>query len=132
MLNSQLLWLGATLLISCSVDQGQQPAGHWIPAPHSPLRPLLALPPGPLPPCRQVVSDHAHPPRAADVEELRQLQKSVPRERDEQQEERRTVSLSETLRSGARPVSPLAVVVRQCLWSRRRGGGLLAVVASPF
>ena len=64
------------------------------------------------------MSDHAHPPRAADVEELRQLQKSVPRERDEQQEERRTVSLSETLRSGARPVSgrcaPAAVVGQSC------------------
>ena len=51
----------------------------------------------------------AHPPRATDVTQLRAMQKSAvsARGRDEQSEQIKAESLSETLRSSARGVGAL-------------------------
>ena len=53
--------------------------------------------------------DGGHPPRAADVTQLRAMQKSAvsARGRDEQSEQSKAQSLSETLRSSARGVGAL-------------------------
>ncbi|KAI3430582.1 hypothetical protein D9Q98_005175 [Chlorella vulgaris] len=58
---------------------------------------------------RQIAHDHAHPPRAGDMAQLRQMQKAAPRERDEAHEGRKVASLSDTLRSGARRAGPRVI-----------------------
>ncbi|PSC71338.1 phosphoenolpyruvate carboxykinase [ATP]-like [Micractinium conductrix] len=64
--------------------------------------------PGPSPAWRSLVSDRAHPPRASNVEELRQLQKAA-RAWDAVVEGQRVESLSETLRSRARGAGPRVI-----------------------
>ena len=78
---------------------------HELRAMSEPAR-LLMLPPGALgaAPCRQLVTDAAHPPRATNIHELRALQKARA-ERDAAAQDERAASLSETLASRARRVS---------------------------
>lgn len=60
------------------------------------------------PALRALVSDRAHPPRARDIEELRQLQKAF-KERDPARDELAAESLSHTLRSQARKAGPRVI-----------------------
>lgn len=68
-----------------------------------PRRDLRPMPPSPCTACRQLVTDAAHPPRAADIHELRALQKARG-ERDASAAEERAASLSHTLASRTRRV----------------------------